>query len=101
LILVRLEGGQVEEECRSVPPGPAVQRRGDQISHSAGRQHILGREQPVVAGQVHLPAQRHRLAQQAGAQAARYLCWDWAGEEHPGMRADPGPGDLQRRRDPH
>lgn len=31
LIVVRLEGGQVEEDCRPVPPGPAVQRCGDQV----------------------------------------------------------------------
>lgn len=47
----------------------------------------MGWEQPVVANQIHLPTQRHRLARQASAQAARHLCQDRAGEEHPGMRA--------------
>jgi len=33
----------------------------NQVADPAGREQILGREQPVVARQLHPPAQRHRL----------------------------------------
>jgi hypothetical protein len=69
-------------------------RRGDQVPDPASGQQVLGREQPVVAGQGHPAAQRHRLAQQPGAEPTGHLGRDRGGEEHPRVRADPGPGDL-------
>ena len=70
LVLVRLEGFQVQEHGRAVVPGRPEQRRGDQVADPADREQVLGGEQPVVTGQRHPPAERHRLAQQSGAQAA-------------------------------
>ena len=74
-------------------------RYGDQVPDPADGQQVLGREQPVAAGQGHPAAQRHRLAEQPGAQAAGCLGRNRGGEEHLGMRTDPRPGDLQGHRD--
>jgi hypothetical protein len=64
-------------------------RCGDQVPDPASGQQVLGREQPVVAGQGHPAAQRHRLAQQPGAEPTGHLGRDRGGEEHPRVRADP------------
>ncbi len=99
LVLVPFQGLQVQEHRRAVVPGGLEQRRGDQVADPARGEQVLGREQPVIAGQGHPPAQRHRLPQQPGAQPPGQLGRDRGGEEHPRVRADAGPGDLQRDRD--
>ncbi len=99
LVVVPFEGLQVQEDRGAVVPGGLEQRGGDQVADPAGRQQVLGREQPVVTGQGHPPAQRHRLAQQPASQPAGQLGRDRGGEEHPGVRPDPGPGDLKGNRD--
>jgi hypothetical protein len=96
---VPFQGLQVQEHRGTVVPGGLEQRRGDQVPDPASGQQVLGREQPVVAGQIHPAAQRHRLAQQPGAEPARHLGRDRGGEKHPRMRANPRPGDLQGNRD--
>ena len=93
------QGLQVQENRGAVVPRGLEQRCRDQVPDPAGGQQVLGREQPVVAGQGHPAAQRHRLAEQPGAQAAGRLGRDRGREEHPGMRPDAGPGDLQGHRD--
>jgi len=92
---LRRSGLQVQEHSGAVVAGGLEQRGGDQVPDPARGEQVLGREQPVIAGQVHPAAQCHRLAQQPGAQAAGQLGRDWGGEEHPRVRADAGPGDLQ------
>lgn len=57
-----------------------------------------GREQPVVACEVHPAAQGDRLLQQAGAQLAGGLRRHRAGEEQSRVRPRSRPGDLQRSR---
>jgi hypothetical protein len=49
LVLVRLEGGQVQENGGATAAGTAVQRGGDQIAQTAGLQDVLGRKEPIVA----------------------------------------------------
>ena len=95
LVLVRLQRLQVQEYGRAIVPGRLEQRGGDQVPDPAGREQVLGREQPVVAGQAHPPAQRHRLAQQPGAEPAGHFGRDRGGEEHPRVRPDAGSGHLQ------
>jgi hypothetical protein len=92
---VPFQGLRVKEHRGAVVPGGLVQRGGDQVPYPARGEQVLGREQPVIAGQGHPAAQRHRLAQQPGAQAAGQLGRDRGGEEHPRVSADAGPGDLQ------
>jgi hypothetical protein len=75
-----------------------MQRRRDQVADPADRQHVLRREQPVITGQVHLPAQCHRFAQQGAAQPARRFRRNGSGEEHPRMRPNPRPRNLHGRR---
>ena len=62
---------------------------------SAACQEAPSGRTPVIAGQGHPAAQRHRLAQQPGAESAGRLGRDRGGEEHPRVRAHAGPGDLQ------
>jgi len=54
------------------PSRRALPYSGDQVADATSRQCVLGREQPVVAGQAHLAAQRHRFPQQppSGREAA-------------------------------
>lgn len=65
----------------------------------AGREQVLGREEPVVAGQAHPAAQRHRLPQQPGPEPPRGLGGNRGREEHPGMRPGAGTGHLKGDRD--
>src|SRR5262249_39858205 len=81
-------------------PGRPEQRQRNQVSDTGCREQILGREQPVITGQVHLPANRHRLAQQAGAQSPRSLRRHWSSEENPCMHTHTGTRHLQRHRHP-
>src|SRR4051812_9394923 len=53
LILMRLQGGEVEEDGRAVPPTLAVQGCGNQVSDAAERQGVLRWKQAVVAAQIH------------------------------------------------
>ena len=97
---MRFEILQVQEHRRVAVPGRPEQRQRNQVSDTAGREQILGREQPVITGQVHLPANRHRLTQQAGAQPPRSLRRHWRGEESPRVHTHPGTRHLQRHRHP-
>ena len=96
---MRLQGLQIQEDRRAVLARGLEQWGGDQVPDPACGQQVLGWEQPVVACQTHPAAQRHRLAQQPGAEPTGYLGRDRGGEEHPRVRADSGPGDLQSDRD--
>jgi len=55
LVVMRLERGGIEEHCRAVAACLAVQRCCDQVADAARGQRVLGREQPIIAGQAHLP----------------------------------------------
>ena len=61
------------------------------------RKGILRREQPVVAGQAHLTAQRYRLAE-PGSQSARRLGLDGGCEEDPGVCPGSRARDFQAGR---
>jgi hypothetical protein len=100
LVIVRLERREIEKERRSMPSTPTLKRSGDQVAQTADLQHILGREEPVVAGQAHSTADRDRLAQQPGANLPGKGRWQWRGEEQPGMRPEARARCLQRDRRP-
>jgi len=98
LILVRFQGRHIQEHGGAAAPATALQRSGDQIAHTACGQHILGREQPVVTGQLHPSPQRDRLPQQSGADLPSHRRRDGGGgEEQPHVGAQPGTGHLQHR----
>ena len=81
MCLVPFEILRVQEHRRVAIPGRPEQRQRNEVSDAACREQILRREQPVITSQVHLPANRHRLAQQAGAQSPRSPCRYWRSEE--------------------
>lgn len=87
LVLVRLESGQVEEDGCAAAPALSLQRGGDKVPQAPGLQDVLGREQPVVAGQVHPSSQGDRLAQQPGADLTGGGCGNGRGEKEPRVRA--------------
>jgi len=100
LVFVWLQRRQVEEHGRSLTAALALQRQRDQVAdRSRARQEVLGREQPVVAGQVQLPADRHRLTYEARADPASRRGRHSTGEKHPDVGSRAGTGDLQCRRD--
>lgn len=66
----------------------------------AVRENIPGREQPVVAAQVHPAAYCDRFTDQAGAELPRRHRRDRVGEEDPDVRANTSPRHLQRGRGP-
>ena len=96
LVLVRLQRGEVEEDGGAAAAGAAGQRCGDEVAQPADGHHVLGGEEPVVAGQVHPPAHGDRLAEQPAADLPGGGRWNRGGEEQPHVGALPGPGDLQR-----
>ena len=55
LVLVRLEAGEVGEDAGAAAPSAPLQRGGDQVAQTADVNDVLGRKEPVVAGQVHPP----------------------------------------------
>ncbi|RSM35543.1 hypothetical protein DMA12_43745 [Amycolatopsis balhimycina DSM 5908] len=61
MVIVWFHRGQVEEYRRAVLAGLAVQRCGDQVPDAARGQHVLRREQSIIAGQVHAATHRHRF----------------------------------------
>ncbi|HEY3086665.1 MAG TPA: hypothetical protein VGJ59_01205 [Jatrophihabitantaceae bacterium] len=64
LVGERFQCGDVEEHRRPVIAVVAMQRRSDQVADTAGgRQHVLRREQPVIARQTHVAADGHCLAE--------------------------------------
>ena len=88
LVFVRLDGGQVEKHGGSAAAGAALQRGGDEIAETADLENVLGRKEPVVAGQVHPTAYRDRLAQQTRADLAGGGRGDGCGEEQPDMGSE-------------
>lgn len=98
LILVGFQRGQVQEHRCTVAMALAVQRGSDQVPDSRRRQHILGGEQPVVAGEVHPSAQADRLTHQPCSQLPAHNRGHRVGKEAPDMCAGPRPRYLQRRR---
>ena len=100
LIRVRLHRRQVEEHCGALSPAAALQRCGDEVAEAGGGEHVLGREEPVVAGQAHPPPDAHRLPQQAEPQLPRGAGRHRLGEEHPRVRTLAGPRNLQHCRHP-
>jgi len=101
LVRVRLQGGQIQEDGGASAASAALERRGDQIPGPAGLQHILGWKETVVAGQAHPSAQSYRFPEQAGADLPGERGGNRRGEEDPGVGAEPGVGDFQRRRYTH
>jgi hypothetical protein len=71
LVGVGFQRPLIEEHGAALVAGGLEQRRGDEVADTAGGEQVLGREQPVVAGQLHPAAQRHRLPQQPGTQPPR------------------------------
>ena len=96
LVLVRLQGGQVQEHRGPAARGTALQRRGDQIAKPTDLQNVLGGEEPVVAGQVHSPLHGDRFAEQPTAHLPGGRRRNRCGEEQPHMRAQARAGHLQR-----
>ena len=100
LVLVRLHGGRVQEHGGAVPAAPALQRCRDQVAQAAGLKHVLGGEQPVVAGQAHPSPQCQGFTQQPGADLTCQGRRNRGGEEQPGVRAGTRPGHLKGDRAP-
>ena len=98
LVLVGFECCEVEEDRRALLAAIAVQRCGDEVPDPVRREHVLGREQPVIATQFHATPDCDRLAHQSGPELAGRRRRNGFGEEDPHVRTDTGPRDLQRRR---
>jgi len=77
-----------------------VQREGDQVAELALRHEVLGWEQAVVAGQVKVGADGHRIPEQMHPDPSRRRGRDLPGEEHPDVAAVTGTRALQRSRYP-
>ena len=67
LILERLECRRVEEDRHAATPALTVQRQRDQVAERSVGHEVLGREEPVVAGEVELGPGRHGLPQEKRA----------------------------------
>ena len=100
LVRERLERAQVEKQRRAVLAGTAVQRRSDEVADPGCGQDVLRGEEPVVGSKIGAPTQRDRLPQQPHAERPCPTRGNRPGEEHPHVRADAGPGDLERRGHP-
>src|SRR5688572_28226069 len=64
LVRPRLQCRWIEEQCVAARGGLALERQGDEVPEPGFGEVILGREQPVVAGEVQLSPRRHRLPEQ-------------------------------------
>lgn len=73
----------------------AAHRGGDQVTHPAPGVNVLGREQTVIATQMHAATQAKCLTEQTCGDAAGGRCRDCIGEEGPHVGASPGLGYLQ------
>lgn len=91
LILERLQRGEVEEHGGAELACLAVERGGDQAAGSLAGQHVLGREEAVIAAQVHPAADGDGFTDERGPELARGSSWRGVGEEDPDVCSDPGP----------
>nr|WP_109279613.1 hypothetical protein [Streptomyces orinoci] len=101
LVGVGREGAGVYEDGGPAGPGDTVQWQGDQTAEPEAAlglvgQEVLGGEEPVVAGQGHLPPGVDGAAQERHAQGAGGGGRDRCGEERPDVRAGAGAGDLDQ-----
>ncbi len=88
----------INEHAAAAFARPLLQRQGDQVAEAALGHRVLVREQPVVGFQLQLPGARAGMADDRRAQATGIAGGNASGEEHPCMRAIPGPRDFQCRR---
>ncbi len=79
---------RAEQRARGRRPPPAPLTT-DVVQILAADPDVLGREQAVIAGQVHPAADADRLAQQTRPQLPRGVGGDGRGEERPRARAHP------------
>jgi len=99
LVGPRLQGGRVEEYCRSSPPAFPLQWQGDEVPERlAGGQIVLRREQAVIGREVQFDAKRHRLPQQCRPHRPGRGRQDRSLEERPDMCAIARSGTLERGR---
>jgi len=89
----------VEKDCIALLAASPLEREGDEIAEPLLRHEVLGREEPVVARQVDLGAERHRLAQQPGPEPAGDGGLDRLLEEHPHVCPVARARPLQTHRD--
>jgi hypothetical protein len=61
LVLVRLEGCEVEEHRQPVLATSSLQGGGDEVAEATFGQHILVGEEAIVAAQVHRSTHQHGL----------------------------------------
>lgn len=102
LVLERLQRREIEEHGRAVGLARlAVERGRDQVAGTVPEQQVLGREEPVVAAQVHPAADRDGLPDQRGPELSCRRSGDGVGEEQPYVRTDARARHLQRRRCTH
>jgi hypothetical protein len=97
LIVERFERRRVQENRGAVQSALSVQRCRDQVANTPTDVHVLGREQPVVAGQAHRPTQLDRFADQARRYPARERGGRGLRKKDPDMSAPSGLRHLQRR----
>jgi hypothetical protein len=64
LVLVRLETCRVEEDRRVPFTALALERESNEVPEGAFRHEVLGGEEPVVAHEVKLGPDRHRLTEE-------------------------------------
>ncbi len=96
LIGLRFQGAEIQEHRGPSLPALPLERSGEEVPDGVGaRQRVLGGEQPVVAAQVHLTAQRHRLPKQAHAESSCGSRRNSAREEQPNVGANAGSRDLE------
>lgn len=98
---MRFEGGRIEEHGRAVDAARLLQRGGDEIADSPGRENVLGRKQPIVACKVHPSPDSDRFAEQPGPLLAGGRRVNRVGEEDPDVSTGSGSGHLKCSRDPY
>ena len=90
LVLIWLQRLLVQEHRgAAVPAAASLQRQRDQVPDALLRHEVLRREEPVIAFQPQLSADRHRLAQQRRAERAGIGRRDLLAEEDPDVRPLP------------